>query len=209
MSSWTVTIFGACTRHAYKPLFENLPAWRLRGGKFRVFSAFFGENHWNRAPIAVKLRRERKPPRRRRFTQFRRRPRRRTFRSQEASPGAARWAPVPWSWRAVRGALAGATPAPVLDALPAARGTWGARGGPGTCVLAGRDPGSAGHVAGAWRAADPPGPGRRRHGSSPERPVKCGRTPTWWWGSSTVNGVPAVTYSPTPSRVQYHRRCGS
>src|SRR6478672_7675497 len=124
MSSWTVTIFGACTRHAYKPLFENLPAWRLRGGKFRVFSAFFGENHWNRAPIAVKLRRERKPPCRRRFTQFRRRPRRRprrrTFRRQEASPGAARWAPVPWSWRAVRGALAGATPAPVLDALPAA-----------------------------------------------------------------------------------------
>ena len=147
MSSWTVTIFGACTRHAYKPLFENLPAWRLRGGKFRVFSAFFGENHWNRAPIAVKLRRERKPPRRRRFTQIRRRPRRRTFRRQEASPGAARWAPVPWSWRAVRGALAGATPAPVLDALPAARGTWGARGGPGTCVLAGRDPGSAGQLA--------------------------------------------------------------
>ena len=40
-------------------------------------------------------------------------------------------------------------------------------------------------------------------------PVKCGRTPNLSWGSSTVNGVPAVTYSPTPSRVQYHRRCGS
>jgi len=126
MSSWTVTIFGACTRHAYKPLFENLPAWRLRGGKFRVFSAFFGENHWNRAPIAVKLRRERKPPRRRRFTQFRRRPRRRTFRSQEASPGAARWAPAPWSWRAVRGALAGATPAPVFGCPAGCPGGRGA-----------------------------------------------------------------------------------
>ena len=28
-------------------------------------------------------------------------------------------------------------------------------------------------------------------------------------GASTVNVCPAVTYSPTPSRVQYHRRCGS
>jgi len=28
------------------------------------------------------------------------------------------------------------------------------------------------------------------------------------WGSRP-NGCPAVTYSPTPSRVQYHRRCGS
>jgi hypothetical protein len=28
-------------------------------------------------------------------------------------------------------------------------------------------------------------------------------------GLSTFNDVPAVTYSPTPSRVQYHRRCGS
>ena len=27
-------------------------------------------------------------------------------------------------------------------------------------------------------------------------------------GAST-NVCPAVTYSPTPSRVQYHRRCGS
>ena len=40
----------------------------------------------------------------------------------------------------------------------------------------------------------------------------------WWlkWespnrvvGALDLNGVPAVTYSPTPSRVQYHRRCGS
>ena len=58
------------------------------------------------------------------------------------------------------------------------------------------------------------GPGFRSGSGTParlgsERPVKCGRTPTCWWGSSTVNGVPAVTYSPTPSRVQYHRRCGS
>ena len=29
------------------------------------------------------------------------------------------------------------------------------------------------------------------------------------WGSRPCNDVPAVTYSPTPSRVQYHRRCGS
>ena len=28
-------------------------------------------------------------------------------------------------------------------------------------------------------------------------------------GVLDLNGVPAVTYSPTPSRVQYHRRCGS
>jgi hypothetical protein len=28
-------------------------------------------------------------------------------------------------------------------------------------------------------------------------------------GLSTLIVVPAVTYSPTPSRVQYHRRCGS
>ena len=34
-------------------------------------------------------------------------------------------------------------------------------------------------------------------------PQPCG------WGSRPCNDVPAVTYSPTPSRVQYHRRCGS
>ena len=28
------------------------------------------------------------------------------------------------------------------------------------------------------------------------------------WGLDLIV-VPAVTYSPTPSRVQYHRRCGS
>ena len=39
--------------------------------------------------------------------------------------------------------------------------------------------------------------------------VKCGRAPTCGWGSRPCNDVPAVTYSPTPSRVQYHRRCGS
>jgi hypothetical protein len=33
----------------------------------------------------------------------------------------------------------------------------------------------------------------------PRRPV----------GARALNGCPAVTYSPTPSRVQYHRRCGS
>src|SRR6478609_6424184 len=43
MSSWTVLISEACTRHACGPLFENLPAWRRRGGKFRVFSPFFGK----------------------------------------------------------------------------------------------------------------------------------------------------------------------
>jgi hypothetical protein len=41
-------ISGACTRHAHKPLFENLPACRRRGGKFRVFSAFFGDKPGNR-----------------------------------------------------------------------------------------------------------------------------------------------------------------
>src|SRR6478735_12564108 len=166
MSSWTVTIFGACTRHAYKPLFDTLPAWRLRGGKCRVFSAFFGENHWNRAPIAVKLRRERKPPRWRRFTDFRRGPRRRTLRRRVAGRGAACLAPAPWSWRAVRGCLGGGdagtrTPAPVLDAPPAARGTRGTRAGPwDRPVLADRDPGP-GEVI--W-----PGDGRR--GRRPEAP---------------------------------------
>jgi hypothetical protein len=29
------------------------------------------------------------------------------------------------------------------------------------------------------------------------------------WGALDLNGCPAVTYSPTPSREQYHRRCGS
>ena len=38
---------------------------------------------------------------------------------------------------------------------------------------------------------------------------KCGRPqPVTGWGLD-LNGCPAVTYSPTPSRVQYHRRCGS
>ena len=37
---------------------------------------------------------------------------------------------------------------------------------------------------------------------------KCGRPQPWWLGPRP-NGCPAVTYSPTPSRVQYHRRCGS
>ncbi len=39
--------------------------------------------------------------------------------------------------------------------------------------------------------------------------VKCGRTPNVVGGPRPFNDVPAVTYSPTPSRVQYHRRCGS
>ena len=41
--------------------------------------------------------------------------------------------------------------------------------------------------------------------------LKCGRAPTMaGWGSRPFSkGCPAVTYSPTPSRVQYHRRCGS
>ena len=40
--------------------------------------------------------------------------------------------------------------------------------------------------------------------------VKVGEPPNLVVGGlSTCNDVPAVTYSPTPSRVQYHRRCGS
>ena len=35
------------------------------------------------------------------------------------------------------------------------------------------------------------------------------QAPTVVVGVLDRNGVPAVTYSPTPSRVQYHRRCGS
>ena len=39
----------------------------------------------------------------------------------------------------------------------------------------------------------------------------------WWlkgkspdlWSGLLPNVCPAVSYSPTPSRVQYHRRCGS
>jgi hypothetical protein len=38
-------ISGACTRHAYKPLFENLPACTREGGKFRVFPRLFDLNH--------------------------------------------------------------------------------------------------------------------------------------------------------------------
>jgi hypothetical protein len=45
MSSWTVMISGACTRHAYKPLFENLPAWAGEDRKFRVFPRLFDQNH--------------------------------------------------------------------------------------------------------------------------------------------------------------------
>ena len=33
--------------------------------------------------------------------------------------------------------------------------------------------------------------------------------PGAWPGGPSSNNGPAVTYSPTPSRVQYHRRCGS
>ncbi|CAH0285558.1 hypothetical protein SRABI83_04051 [Arthrobacter sp. Bi83] len=45
MSSWTLLISGACTRHAYKPLFENLPACTREGDKFRVFPRLFDLNH--------------------------------------------------------------------------------------------------------------------------------------------------------------------
>ncbi|MDR6439282.1 hypothetical protein J2790_004457 [Paenarthrobacter nicotinovorans] len=42
-------------------------------------------------------------------------------------------------------------------------------------------------------------------------------TVLWWlkgkspdlWSGLLPNVCPAVSYSPTPSRVQYHRRCGS
>ena len=40
--------------------------------------------------------------------------------------------------------------------------------------------------------------------------LNAGEPPTWWLEAlDRVNLCPAVTYSPTPSRVQYHRRCGS
>ena len=45
MSSWTLWISGACTRHACKPLFENLPACTRKGDKFRVFPRLFDLNH--------------------------------------------------------------------------------------------------------------------------------------------------------------------
>jgi hypothetical protein len=36
-----------------------------------------------------------------------------------------------------------------------------------------------------------------------------GRPRTWWCGAFPLECCPAVSYSPTLSRVQYHRRCGS
>ena len=37
-----------------------------------------------------------------------------------------------------------------------------------------------------------------------------GHHPDWGVGLEATNKKgPAVSYSPTPSRVQYHRRCGS
>ncbi len=39
--------------------------------------------------------------------------------------------------------------------------------------------------------------------------VKVGEPPDVCLEALDRNDVPAVTYSPTPSRVQYHRRCGS
>src|SRR3954447_11911231 len=43
---------GACTRHAHKPLSENLPAWRLSVRKFRVFPRLFEVNHRFRGHIS-------------------------------------------------------------------------------------------------------------------------------------------------------------
>ncbi len=289
-------ISGACTRHAYKPLFENLPAWRRRGGKFRVFSAFFGENRRNRrrspsncaesgrasvravsaspgrgescltfgsverlgltgsrggsirsrggfhparspgsAPLAPPS------PARSSLTSFRL-----GVRSSLTSCGGGCDAPArpassvrssltyarlrhaagpggppagagcagasPWYAQDVRersperrrccgsvvvgrAGRAGAFPgeAPVLRE----RRGWACR----TCGSVPR--GGAGRAGASWLGVPDVREGRFGWG------FKCGRTPTWWWGSSTVNDVPAVTYSPTPSRVQYHRRCGS
>ena len=60
-------------------------------------------------------------------------------------------------------------------------------------------------VSGAWGCGR--GSGWQVHrlvwGLNAGEPQPCG------WGSRPFNDVPAVTYSPTPSRVQYHRRCGS
>src|SRR4051812_45426538 len=91
MSSWTVTIFGACTRHAYKPLFENLPAWRFRDGKFRVFSVFFGENHVNPRRSPVKFRRERTACHRRPFQPASPRASLAVRRGPGTRPGGLRW----------------------------------------------------------------------------------------------------------------------
>ena len=52
---------------------------------------------------------------------------------------------------------------------------------------------------------------RPRHGRRGLGPVwllNAGEPQPCGWGSRP-NECPAVTYSPTPSRVQYHRRCGS
>ena len=161
MSSWTVMIFGACTRHAYKPLFENLPAWRLRGGKFRVFSAFFGENHWNRRRSRVKLRRERTPPCRPPSSEVRRRPRR-----------VPRWP----TFRGRVGRRVGCWSRLPRCPLPQAGGAgWPAEGpGPGPAAARAHRRGAGAWVASAVRRV------RLREGV-----VKCGRTPDVCWGSST------------------------
>src|SRR3954452_18314705 len=43
---------GACTRHAHKPLSENLPAWGLSVRKFRVFPRLLEDNHRFRRHIS-------------------------------------------------------------------------------------------------------------------------------------------------------------
>ena len=173
-------ISGACTRHAHKPLSENLPACRRRGGKFRVFSAFFEEKPGNRRLSRHYF----------------------AISGRSLSSGCVR--PVASSDPALSGAALLRSPRRPATAASS-------RCGPLTCGGAAADvPGALAVVCGSWRVREDvravlggPGAPVVFWGLNAGEPQPCG------WGSRPCNDVPAVTYSPTPSRVQYHRRCGS
>ena len=63
-------------------------------------------------------------------------------------------------------------------------------------------------VPGAWMGGRPGG-GCERCRASLCGGLNVGGPNRGGWGLDPFNVCPAVTYSPTPSRVQYHRRCGS
>ena len=204
MSSWTVMISGACTRHAHKPLSENLPACRRRGGKFRVFSAFFEEKPGNR-----RLSRHYFAISGRSLSCGGVRP---DAPSDPARSGVNAPAPVP---EADDG---GIRPAAGCRTAVAASARW-----------AGLDAPSSGSRAGMLLESRA---GRSCGRVGCDAAGSCGRVRVWPAGGAggswlwcvglnagepqpvvgaprPCNDVPAVTYSPTPSRVQYHRRCGS
>ena len=188
-------ISEACTRHAHKPLSENLPACRRRGGKFRVFSAFFEE----------------KPGNRRLWRHYF------AISGRSCSSGTGRpdlpADPAPCgatlrhsSRKADDGGIRPLLACHLARLRPAALGCWRwPPRAPDAPVGAPARPGEAGR--------------RRRRALAVAklrlgvprfifRGLNAGGPPTVV-GGPRPNDVPAVTYSPTPSRVQYHRRCGS